>query len=272
MEYNKGARVLDMLRSVCRLRLAGGPPVETGAFDHRTAPGDERFFDIFRRYAAAHAYGNATSADFQAAAEDVLGEDLSWFFGPWLGQTGYPRYQVDWRKDPVGSGARLRVRIRQVPSAAPSYRMPIQIGYLSPGGELDEVRRVEGEFTSWTVDLPGGDWEVVPDPEGWLLAAFERADLFPALENLRVGPMPSATGFDFTGTLSGDVGGRGDLAVYDVRGRRVAERDLGPLGPGEFGARWDAVGDDGRAVAGGVYFARFRVAGSEVTRKLVVLP
>ncbi len=272
VEYNKGARVLDMLRSVCRLRSAGGPPMRTDEFEGRTAPGDERFLDIFRRYAAEHAYGNATSADFQAAAEDVLGENLTWFFGPWLGQTGYPKYQIDWRSAPAGAGTRLRVRIRQVPSGTALYRMPIQIRYLSPGAELDEARRVDGEYSSWAVDLPRADWGVEPDPEGWLLAVFERADLFPALEGLTVSPMPSAAGFGFSGTLSGDVGGRASLAVYDVRGRRVAERDLGILGPGEFQARWDAVADDGRAVPAGVYFARFRVAGSLATRKLVVLP
>jgi hypothetical protein len=272
IEYNKGARVLDMLRSVCRLRLAGETPVDSAAFDSGTAPGDARFFDIFRRYAAKHAYGNVTSADFQAAAEEVLGEDLTWFFDPWLNRTGYPRYQFDWRSAPAGTGTRVRVRIRQVPSDGPPYRMPIQIAYRDSLRELDSVQRAEGELTEWTVDLPGGTWQVVPDPKGWLLAVFERADLFPALVDLSVSPIPSASGFTFSGTLSGDLGGRGSLAVYDVQGRRVAFRDLGTLGPGTFEARWNARGDDGRAVAAGVYFARLRIAGTLANRRLVVLP
>ena len=65
-----------------------GPAVyERGAWTlHalRLTLGDEIFFEILRTYYAAHAGGNATTADFIAVAETVSGEDLTAFFQAWL--------------------------------------------------------------------------------------------------------------------------------------------------------------------------------------------
>jgi aminopeptidase N len=50
----------------------------------RQRVGDDVFFRILREWAARHQYGNATTGDFIALAEEISGEDLDAFFREWL--------------------------------------------------------------------------------------------------------------------------------------------------------------------------------------------
>ncbi len=271
--YNKGARVLDMLRGVSRLRLLSGPAA--GGTERRAAglEGDRRFFAIFTRYAAAHAYGNASSADFQRAAEAELGENLDWFFGRWLHTVGHPELLYDWKVERSdGAGVRLRVAVRQVQTGAPVFRMPIQVAYSSRDTELVEARALDRAAVEWTVDLPPGDWTVVPDPDDWLLDEHRRAALFPVLQGLRVVNNPSRGAFELAGTLEGDVPVPGVLRVFDASGRLVRGVNLGEVGPGPVAVAWDGRTGDGRAAPAGVYFARLDLGENRAIRKLVRLP
>ncbi|GAA1998050.1 M1 family aminopeptidase [Microbacterium pumilum] len=50
----------------------------------RTTIGDDAFFELLPAWHAAHANGNATTAEFVALAEDLSGQDLGAFFETWL--------------------------------------------------------------------------------------------------------------------------------------------------------------------------------------------
>jgi aminopeptidase N len=52
--------------------------------------GDEAFFQILRTYTERFRYGNASTADFIAVAEEVSGQDLGEFFDAWLYDTKIP--------------------------------------------------------------------------------------------------------------------------------------------------------------------------------------
>jgi aminopeptidase N len=52
--------------------------------------GDEAFFDTLRSYTERYRYGNASSADFIAVAEEISGQDLDAFFDAWLYQAALP--------------------------------------------------------------------------------------------------------------------------------------------------------------------------------------
>jgi aminopeptidase N len=56
----------------------------------RLRVGDEAFFDLLRTYHERFRYGNATTADFIAIAEEVSGEDLADFFQGWLYEPAVP--------------------------------------------------------------------------------------------------------------------------------------------------------------------------------------
>lgn len=52
--------------------------------------GDETFFNIIKAYATRFQYGNASTDDFIAVAEELSGEDLESFFDAWLYQSAVP--------------------------------------------------------------------------------------------------------------------------------------------------------------------------------------
>jgi aminopeptidase N len=56
----------------------------------RLAVGDEDFFTILRRWAAAHAGGHVTTDQFIALSEEVSGQDLDDLFQTWLFTPGKP--------------------------------------------------------------------------------------------------------------------------------------------------------------------------------------
>ncbi len=69
-------------------------------------------------------------------------------------------------------------------------------------------------------------------------------------------------------------GGSGacEVAVFDVRGRRVALLHQGPLaGAGPHGFSWDGCDDRGRPLASGVYLARVRLGQDDALVSKVVL-
>jgi hypothetical protein len=104
-----------------------------------------------------------------------------------------------------------------------------------------------------------------PGGAGGIVADVEFSQPAPNPSRLSAGPR-----FDFAvpATLAG---ARYELAIYDLSGRRVQLVDAGPARAGRFSLAWNLRDADGRPVDGGVYFARFSLAGRHLTRKLVVL-
>jgi flagellar hook assembly protein FlgD len=65
--------------------------------------------------------------------------------------------------------------------------------------------------------------------------------------------------------------GRVELRIYDVRGREVRALVAGDVAAGAHARAWDGRDGEGRALAPGIYFARFATGGTVETRKLVRL-
>jgi peptidase C25-like protein/VCBS repeat protein len=63
-----------------------------------------------------------------------------------------------------------------------------------------------------------------------------------------------------------------EVAVFDLRGRRIRTLARGAASPGWFSAHWNLRDDQGAPVGHGVYFLRFVVGDSSRSRKLVVMP
>jgi pimeloyl-ACP methyl ester carboxylesterase len=67
------------------------------------------------------------------------------------------------------------------------------------------------------------------------------------------------------------AGVNSELAIFDIRGRRVKTILAETLPQGEYVRVWDGSDNAGRQVASGVYFYRLQVAGQIQIKKLVVL-
>ncbi len=125
--YDKGACVFHMLRFIL---------------------GDATLFGALRVWGNLHAYGNTTTDDLIQLLQWVSGQDLSWFFDPWLYQPGFPFYLYGWRQE----GDTLVLGIRQVQDSlvtagAPLYRMPLPFEIVFQDGSRETL-------TVWSDAVP----------------------------------------------------------------------------------------------------------------------
>ncbi len=102
--YVKGASVLGMLRQYL---------------------GDSLFFAAIRYYGNTHAYGTVTSYDLWNDFDTVTGQDLGWFFKPWVFGTGYPKDTIVWSK--TANGASIAFHQVKNNATTPYFRMPIPV-------------------------------------------------------------------------------------------------------------------------------------------------
>jgi aminopeptidase N len=148
--YEKGAWVLAMLRYQL---------------------GDEAFFAGMRAYLTAHAYGNATTADFERAMEEASGSDLRPFFDQWVYGSGFPTYQTSWKSRPVNGHFQVDLRIRQTQKGGTKvYTTPLDVEVVSADGT--RVRRRVDVVARKTVVSLCFDFDpanVVVDPDNHVL-------------------------------------------------------------------------------------------------------
>ena len=111
------------------------------------------------------------------------------------------------------------------------------------------------------------------DGVGFVVAPLHEADLSPAADTPalmtqlppnRPNPFNPRTEFNFTLTVDGPT----ELAIYDVRGCKVAVLVDAQLAAGEHVAVWDGHNQAGAACAAGAYVARLETVAGRATRKI----
>ncbi len=121
-------------------------------------------------------------------------------------------------------------------------------------------------------DPPTSDQEVVIDrfafyPVG--VTADAQPPAFPA-NHLSVA-VPNPFNPSTTIRYSIEKGGRAELTIYDIAGRRIRTLLSGFVPAGDHEAVWNGRDDSGRPAASGVYFYRLHTDGFAETRKMVLL-
>jgi len=249
--YDKGAWLLHSLRQLI---------------------GDEAFFACLADYAQdpALVHGNVTTADFRAAAERAAGRDLGAFFAGWLRSAAVVDLAADWTVAPgSGGSSQLAVTLQQRQDPVIPVAVPVVIG--TGLGDLRRTAVLEGRQATFRWALPAPVTGVAIDPDSTVL--MTRAG--PVAPPLAVaGPVPNpvlaeaGAAFTITPLDAGPV----TVRIYDVRGRLLDTRALGPLPAGEdFLWTWapDPVG--GRRLASGVVWLEFRGGGGRAVRRAVLL-
>ncbi len=147
--YRKGAWVLHMLRKIV---------------------GDDTFFAILAEHRARHQYSGATTEDFIAAAGAAAGQDLSWYFNPWVYQPGAPTYQYGWQAVTIAGQPYLRLRIRQNQSASyPVFPMPIEVRVATSAGTETQTVFNSAAIQYFLLPLGSTATGVTLDPDNWIL-------------------------------------------------------------------------------------------------------
>ena len=154
--YNKGGRVLHMLRQIL---------------------GEATFWSGMQSYVARHWFGTVDTEDLRRAMEDASKRDLSKFFRQWLYEPGYPHLKVTsaWR-----AGALELVIEQTQPAPQAEFTTPVDIACEiepAPGERRRLVRRFDlvGKSCTLRWELPVEPTYVRFNEGGWLLCRVERA-------------------------------------------------------------------------------------------------
>ena len=271
--YRKGAWVLHMLRHVV---------------------GDADFFRGLRKYGDAHAFGAAVTEDLRATFAEIHGDDLRWFFDPWVYGEGMPLYGVWWEALTPGPAAQrlVRVRVVQEPVGSQYYKMPLDALFmLADGAEFRTVLWDSLPDQEFFVALPAEPVALTLDPDEWVLCRIYY-DAFPsglaedpgersAWEGaVRLGaphPNPTRGALEIPLALAPAPSGRSgpagralsplppflapaaspQLGIFDSAGRLLRRLSLGSGRNGEPVFSWDGRDPRGVAEPSGVYFARW---------------
>lgn len=256
--YDKGAYVLHMLRGLI---------------------GDEAFFAFVRDYAEGpeRALGSVTTDQLIAVAEQFAGRPLANFFGPWLTTDQVPEVEATWRVIPSGSSlGQVSLVLRQQQEEL--FEIPVPVGIHFAGGLRMETARLTRREQVFAYTVPGAVDSVTIDPQG--LALLRSAATPPPTLTVR-GPAPNPIGA---------AGGRFELfltrpatvlvRVFDVRGRLLQTRTLGPLAATGLAAdplsephaiSWPETGDIRPLPASGVVWLEFVAGNQRVVKKAVLV-
>jgi aminopeptidase N len=252
LTYNKASWVPHMLRHVL---------------------GDTVFFQALREYGRRHAYGTATTEDFQRVCEEVSGRGLGRFFQEWIYGEYHPKYGSRWESVAAGGGWDVTVELDQL-QAGQLFWMPVDVVVHSGGVPRTFVALDSLPVQTFTFHVAERPDSVRIDPDEWILRTVEALDgEFPpgpaALELLPPRPNPARGSATFAFVLPRTGAAR--VEIYDVRGARVRALDAGVLSAGLHPLPWDGRDAGGRAVQPGIYMVRLAAAGEERTQRLVVV-
>ncbi len=105
--YNKGGLVLHMLRNYV---------------------GDDAFFASLKKYLNDNAYSAVEAHDLRLAFEEVIGEDLNWFFNQWYFSAGHPELNINYDYDATAGKINVNIQQEQDPDKNPPiFRLPFAI-------------------------------------------------------------------------------------------------------------------------------------------------
>ncbi len=258
--YNKGAWVVHMLRQVLR---GYGDAQDQG----------DGLMSVLRAYATDPELRHAravTVEDLRAHAEAVYGEDLGWFFDPWLQRAGRAEVDLGW----IVAGGELIASFEQPSDKV--YRLPLPVRLVYGDGTREDVTvwvGADGDGEDeWRRSLSGDLVDVQVDPDhDWLvtvgntpLGATTRAVEF---LDARPNPFNPRTRIRFLVREPGRI----RLDVYDARGRRVKGLLDAELSAGLHTTDWDGSGDDASVVGSGVYYLRIEGGGVVDTGRVTLV-
>ena len=178
--------------------------------------------------------------------------------------------------------------IAELPLSHVAYRLDAHAGRLyAVGYHLGQIidvanpefPEVVAEFPAWGQTGTGlafngdvttvGGWLNSIRDDGFAHAAVQGST--PMIANRLEAPFPNPLNPGTTFAFNVDRAQHLTLAVYDVRGRRVAELATGMFSPGRHVFRWDGQDSVGHSVASGVYLVRLYGDGVDASRTLAVV-
>ncbi len=248
--YRKGASVLHMLRGIV---------------------GDDKFFKILQSYIASkNAYGNATTEDFQAVAEQVYGQKLDYFFKQWIFGENYPKYKFQWSSSPLADGTfKVKADISQSTNTNPTFfTMPIQLNISKGLGDTTITVFNDKASQTFEFTLKEKPTSINFDSNNLILKDLETISVLanePIIYDnfgLMIAPNPSSEEIDvsFRLTKSSTV----KISIVDFSGREILFQPEEKLLMGNYSRNLRIS-----QFQSGTYILNLNVDGQNESRKLI---
>ncbi len=117
--YNKGGLIVHMLRSYL---------------------GDDAFFSALNRYLTQHEYSDVEAHELRLVFEDVVGQDLNWFFNQWFYDKGHPQLEIEYELDNEVNSVFIDVlQTQDVEDNVPVFQIPFQAMLYYESGKKEVV-------------------------------------------------------------------------------------------------------------------------------------
>jgi aminopeptidase N len=155
--YNKGGRVLHMLRSYL---------------------GDEAFFAGLKNYLQTNKFKATEIHHLRLAFEEITGEDLHWFFNQWFLNKGIPELSIEQYISEKNKEVVLTVTQTHDLTSAPLYRLPIEIAVYDDAGKHVYKAVVDEIQNKFVYPLVGRLKTIVFDQQHSLLAKINEVKPF----------------------------------------------------------------------------------------------
>lgn len=155
--YNKGGRVLHMLRSYL---------------------GDEAFFAGLKNYLQTNKFKATEIHHLRLAFEEITGEDLHWFFNQWFLNKGIPELSIEQYISEKNKEVVLTVTQKQDLNSVPLYRLPIEIAVYDDAGKHVYKAVVDEVENKFVYPIVGRLKTIVFDQQHTLLAKINEIKPF----------------------------------------------------------------------------------------------
>ena len=136
--YNKGSLIVHMLRKYV---------------------GDEAFFAALNKYLVDNEYTDVEAHELRLSFEDLVGEDLNWFFDQWFYGKGHPILGIDYTIDEASRSVKIAVSQLQDPEYHEEvFRLPMETALYYPSGKVEYVTNwIENREQLIQIDIIGAE-------------------------------------------------------------------------------------------------------------------
>jgi hypothetical protein len=146
--YEKSASVLHMLR----LKI-----------------GNANFFQLLQQWFATYKNRNVVTAEFQAMAEQISGQNLQQFFSQWIYGSGIPSVEYSvWQAEDI---SRVKIVAKSIsPTNTPFYlEVPFQFGFAETPDSLLAFASPQGQTTEFLYANPLEFTSIIANYNSWTL-------------------------------------------------------------------------------------------------------
>ena len=142
----------------------------------RKVLGDATFFQALQNYRAQFQGSAATTGDFIASFNATAGQDLNWYFTPWIFGNGAPNYTFGYQPAVIDGQNYLKLFVSQVNQSAGGgattvFANPLDVRVNTSAGTINTTVRMDAPRDDYLIPLPTGATvsAIAIDPDDWVL-------------------------------------------------------------------------------------------------------